>query len=82
MKIIIDKDGNLEFPDGIPVGLTLRSHQNNGGNKFIPKQLPCIFRQGNCGLSDCKKRAIFEWYCIHFNKQVTPKLCEGCNARQ
>lgn len=82
MKIIFHADGSVEFPNGLPIGLTLPNYQAIGENKFAPKFLPCVHRQNNCRMSPCGKRPIFRWHCLLFQKDVTVRTCENCNARQ
>lgn len=82
MKIVIHSNGSVEFPDGLPPGLLLKSFQadDNNPNLFHPKFQPCCFRENRCRLSPCGKRGIFEWWCKHFKRNVTITDCRGCDV--
>ncbi len=81
MKVILHKDGSLEFPEGLPPGLLLRDFKAED-NRFVPKFALCVLRINNCRMSACGKRVIFQWHCSHFNVDVNTITCGNCNVRR
>lgn len=84
MKIIFRQGGDIEFPEGIPEGLTLKAFQPHPTlpNVFTSKLPSCRLRTNRCRLSPCGKRAIFQWTCSHYKKAVSLEDCDGCTNRQ
>ncbi len=84
MKINIHPNGDIEFPEGLPLGLVLRNFypDQSNPNLFHPKFERCSLRVNKCRMSPCGKRPIFEWWCNYFKKNVTCADCKGCDAKQ
>lgn len=80
MRISLQVDGSIEI-ENMPEGFYLKNFRREG-NRFIPKFPECKARENHSKVSPCGKRAIFEWFCRKYNKNVVVSDCEGCNGKE